>query len=114
MLDKAKILIALAVIAAGVVGFYQFPDISILIRYGMVVGGVIAGLLIVLTSGPGQAAWKFITGSRTEIRKVVWPTRKETAQTTMIVIVMVILIGLLIWLVDSLLVKVIYDMVLGV
>ena len=80
----------------------------------MVVAGVIVGLLIILTSTSGQAAWKFITGSRTEIRKVVWPTRKETAQTTMIVIVMVILIGLLIWLVDTLLVKVIYDIVLGV
>lgn len=114
MLDKIKILVALAAIAAGVVGFYQFPDISVLIRYAMVVAGVIAGLLIILTSGPGQTAWKFITGSRTEIRKVVWPTRKETAQTTMVVIVMVILIGLLIWMVDALLVKVIYGWVLGV
>ena len=114
MLDKLKIIVALVAVAAGIVGFYQFPDIQVLLRYGMVVGGVIVGLLIILTSTQGQVAWAFITGARTEIRKVVWPTRKDTAQTTMIVLVMVILIGLLIWVVDTILVKIIYGWVLGV
>jgi preprotein translocase subunit SecE len=53
-----------------------------------------------LQSQSGKAAWAFVRDARTEVRKVVWPTRKETAQTTLFVIVAVIFMGVCLWLLD--------------
>ena len=84
-----------------------------LLRAGMVVVTVIAGLGVALLSTPGQAAWEFAKGARLELRKVVWPTRRETVQGTGMVLLMVILIGIYLWIMDTLLFWVIYDLVLG-
>lgn len=55
---------------------------------------------IALKTTPGTEILEFIQGARTEVRKVVWPTRAETTQTTLIVIAMVVIMGLLLWLLD--------------
>jgi preprotein translocase subunit SecE len=60
-------------------------------------GGAVA---LALTSQPGRKLWRFASDSRMEVRKVVWPTRQETIQTTLIVMVMVFLLGILLWLFD--------------
>lgn len=99
---------------AGVAAFYYFEEQSVLLRAGVVVVGVIGGLVVALLSKPGQAAWEFAKGARLELRKVVWPTRRETAQSTGIVLLMVILIGIYLWAVDSILFWVIYDLVLRI
>ena len=114
MLDKIKLVVAALVVAAGVAIFYVFSDVSALLRTGVVIVSVIAGAGIVLTSAPGRAAWQFAVGMRAEIRKVVWPTRRETIQSTMVVIALVVLIGIYLWLLDALSFWAIYDLVLGV
>ena len=58
---------------------------------------------IAFTTDKGRAAWEFMRDSRTELRKVVWPTRKETTQTTLVVIGVVTLVAIFLWMVDGVL-----------
>jgi len=100
MLETIKLSGAVLLLLVGVVGFYYFGDASTLYRVLalLAVAGVAVG--IIMTTQPGQGAWSFLQESRTEVRKVVWPSRQETVQTTLIVIAVVILIGIFLWLVD--------------
>ena len=112
VIDRLKLVAAVAVVIAGIAGFYYFDELSVLLRAGVVIVGVLAGAGIALTSAPGQAAWEFAKGARLELRKVVWPTRRETIQGTGIVLLMVIVVGLYLWLLDTLLFWVVYDLIL--
>ena len=101
--DTVKWIVVVALVAVAVVGNSYFSDQSLLYRVlGIVAIGAVAGL-IALQTAKGAAFWVLVKGSRTEIRKVVWPTRQETVQTTMIVVVFVLLVALLLWGLDSLL-----------
>ncbi len=102
--DTALLWLAVGIIAASITGFYWFEgQFNVLIRViGMLAGGAIA-ILVALQSVPGKAAWAVVRDSRTEVRKVVWPTRKETMQTTAIILIVVLILGVLLWGVDSLL-----------
>lgn len=102
--DTALLWLAVGIIAASITGFYWFEgQFNVLIRVvGMLAGGAVA-ILIALQSAPGKAAWAVVRESRTEVRKVVWPTRKETLQTTAIILIVVLILGMLLWGVDSLL-----------
>ncbi len=103
-LDTVLLWSAVAILAASIFGFYYFePQFNALIRVlGMLGGGVVA-VLVALQSQPGKAAWAVARDSRTELRKVVWPTRPETIQTTAIIIIVVLILGVVLWGVDSLL-----------
>jgi len=83
--------------------FYYFADQSLLLRVIGLLVALIVSALIAYRTALGKAAWAFIRESRTEIRKVVWPTRKETAQTTMFVIAAVIIMGIFFFMLDMLL-----------
>ncbi|MES9844544.1 MAG: preprotein translocase subunit SecE, partial [Candidatus Sedimenticola sp. 6PFRAG5] len=77
---------------------------------GRVVGLlVIAGVAVAvaLQSVPGRNVWEFASASRNEVRKVVWPSRQETIQTTLIVFAMVLLIGIVLWLFDMMLMAIV-------
>jgi len=102
-LDTVKLILALVVLAAGMFGFYWFEQVALTWRViaMFAVVGVAVGL--VLWTALGQRLMSFTRESRVELRKVVWPTRQETIQITLIVLVLVFLIGLFLWLVDSLL-----------
>ena len=98
--DKLKLVLAIGIFLAGVVGFYLIEDQSLLVRViGMVVVAIIA-IGIALTSQQGRDAWAFAREARQELRKVIWPTRQESVQTTLIVLVMVIIVSILLWLMD--------------
>jgi preprotein translocase subunit SecE len=99
-LDTAKLVLAVAVFAAGVVGFYYFEDQSTLYRVLGMVAVAAAAIGIAATTEPGRAAIGFAREARQEVRKVVWPTRQETLQTTLIVLVLVVLVAVLLWLLD--------------
>lgn len=103
ILDTVKLSLALVVLVAGMFGFYWFDQVALTWRViaMFAVVGVAVGL--VLLTDLGQRLMSFSRESRVELRKVVWPTRKETTQITLIVLVLVFLIGLFLWLVDSLL-----------
>ena len=62
-----------------------------------------AGIAVALQSSQGRAFWQFVQGSRVELRKVVWPTGQETGQTTLVVVVAVLVMGVFFWLLDMLL-----------
>lgn len=113
MVDKLKLVGAALIVVAGIAGFYVLGESSVLLRAGVVIISVIAAAGVALMSGPGQSAWAFATGARMEVRKVVWPTRRETAQGTLVVVAMVILVGLYLWLLDRVLLWAVYDLILG-
>ncbi len=113
-IDKAKLLGAVFLVVAGVAAFYTLENSSDLVRVGLLVLSILLAIGVALTSGPGQEAWSFAKGARSEFRKIVWPTRKDTVQSTLIVILMVILIGLFLWLLDQISFWVIYDLFLQI
>ncbi len=114
MIDKVKIVGAIAIIAAAVAMYYQFEDLLQLGRVGIVIAGVVLATAVVLTTQTGQDAWQFIKGANVERQKVVWPSRQEALQVTLFVIVLVILIGLMMWAFDALSFYTIYDVILQV
>jgi len=96
-----KWIVVFALVAVAVVGNSYFADQSLLYRVlGILVLAAVAGLLALQTA-KGAAFWTLVKGSRTEIRKVVWPTRQETVQTTMIVVAVVVVVALFLWGLDS-------------
>ena len=113
-MDKLKLVAAALVVMGGIAVFYVFDDMSVLLRTGIFILGLIAGAGVAFTSTPGRNAWQFAVGTKAEIRRVVWPTRRETIQGTMVVIVLVILIGLYLWLLDVLSLWAVYDLILGI
>ncbi len=95
--------ITIAIVAAGVYGNNFYSSESLLYRVlALVVLSIVAGLIALQTT-QGRAFWELAKGARTEIRKVVWPTRQETVQTTMLVMLVVIIAGLILWALDSIL-----------
>ncbi|MGL1958329.1 MAG: preprotein translocase subunit SecE [Colwellia sp.] len=101
--DTVKWGVIFLLLAAAVGGNYFYGEESVLIRaVGVVVVVVAAGLLAMQTV-KGRTAASFAKESRTEIRKVVWPTRQEAVQTTGIVLVVTLLMSLLLWGLDSVL-----------
>lgn len=101
--DTVKLILSFAVLLSGVVAFYYYEEQSLLLRViGLLVVAGVSAALVFMTE-KGRSIWRFSQEARTEVRKVVWPTRKETMQTTMIVLVMVLFVGVLLWLFDSLL-----------
>jgi preprotein translocase subunit SecE len=103
MQDTLKWLFATLLLGSAVTAFYYYGDESLLLR---VIGLLIvaaATAAIAFTTDKGRAAWEFMRDSRTELRKVVWPTRKETTQTTLVVFGVVTLVAIFLWMVDGIL-----------
>ena len=96
-LDSVKLILSAALLLGGLVGYYWFADASVLLRAVGVVLSLALAIGVFLTTARGRDVWRFIQSSRIELRKVVWPTRQETFQTTMAVIIFVIIMGLFFW-----------------
>lgn len=101
MVDKVKSIVAGLLVVAGIVAFYYFGDKLMIARVGMVLGGLAAGSLLFLTTEWGRQFKAYAQESVEEVRKVVWPTRKETLQTTAIVFLFVLIMALFLWLIDG-------------
>ena len=104
-LDTFKLVIAIMILLAGIGGFYYYADASLLYRVLGLVAMAIVAVGVALTTGTGQAIVSFGREARAEVRKVVWPTRQETVQTTLMVVVAVIILGIFLWLIDMMLLK---------
>jgi preprotein translocase subunit SecE len=100
VLVTAKLVLAIGLLIAGVVGFYYFSQQLLLYRVLGVVGLSIVSVAMILTTSLGRSFWGFVKEARVEVRKVVWPTRQETVQATLIVVALVFLVGLMLWLLD--------------
>jgi preprotein translocase subunit SecE len=106
-MDNAKLVGSVLLIVAGIYAFYYFEAYSALLRVsGLLALGAVAVALAYQTA-IGQRIWQFALDSRMEVRKVVWPTRQETLQTTLVVFIMVLVMGVLLWLFDMLLVAIV-------
>jgi len=101
MVDKVKLAIAVLLVCAGVTGFYLLSESAAIIRVAVVLAGVVLGAVVALTSVPGKQFYAFAQESSVETRKVVWPSRKESFQTTGIVFVFVVIMALFLWIVDA-------------
>jgi len=102
-LDNLKFLIAIALLVGGIWQFYYFEEESQLYRILGLLAFVIVAMGVMYTTRLGYGLWLFARDARTEVRKVIWPTRQETMQTTLMVVVMVILVGIMLWLIDMVL-----------
>jgi len=102
-LDTIKWLGVWLLIAAGLASFYYFTETSVLLRVILLLATSGAAVFIALQTAKGQSAWSFTQETHIEVRKVVWPTRQETLQMTGVVLLMVIIVALMIWAIDSIL-----------
>ncbi len=100
LLDTLKLLLAGAILVGSILGYYYYADfptplraLGVLIAFGLSVA-------VVMQSTQGRTLWRFIQGSRIELQKVVWPTREETLQTTLTVLVFALIMGVFFWLLD--------------
>jgi preprotein translocase subunit SecE len=105
--------VAVLVAAAGVVGFSFFSDQPTVVRVLILLGGLIGGLVIAWFSAPGRNFISFARDSYAETRRVVWPTRKETLQTTGIVFAFTVVMAIFLWATDKSVEWVLYDLLLG-
>lgn len=107
-LNIAKWVVATLIVAIGVYGnsFYA-NDFSVFERaLALIPMAVVAGFILLKTS-QGESFARLVKESRSEIRRVVWPTQQETNQTTLIVVAVVLFMALMLWMMDWVLVKIV-------
>ncbi len=99
--DTVKLMVSVALLVGGIYGYNYFSEqyIEVVRVVGLLVVAVVAVLIAVQTER-GRVFRAFVGGVNVELRKVVWPTRAETMQTTMVIILGVLLVGIFLWLVD--------------
>ena len=113
MADTLKFVAALLLVIAGIAGFYLFADQPMILRVLSVLAGLVAGGGVAWFTEPGQRFFAFSQEAITEAKKVAWPSRKETMQTTGAVFAFVLLMAIALWIADKSLEWVLYDLVLG-
>ena len=113
MADKIKFALALLLLVAGVAGFYLLAEQAMILRVLAVLAGFGLSAAIAWQTEPGRQFFAFSKEATTEAKKVVWPTRKETLQTTGLVFVFVVIMAVFLWLTDKSLEWLLYDLILG-
>ena len=101
MVDKIKIVLAVACVVAGVWGYYYFAETALVLRVLMVMGGLVAAGAVAWLSTPGKEFFAFAQEAWQEAGRVSWPTRKETIQTTAIVFGFVVIMALVLFSIDT-------------
>jgi len=113
MADKVKLAAAVLLVMAGIAGFYYLSTSAMVLRLAVVLAGVAAGAAVAFTTEPGRQFFGFASEAMTEAKKVVWPTRKESFQTTAAVFAFVVVMAVFLWISDKSLEYMLYDLVLG-
>ena len=111
--DKAKLGLAVALVLASLVAFYLLSKQGQVVQWGALIAGLIAAIVVFLTSEVGKQFVAFGRDSWREVKKVVWPTRKEAIQMTAYVFAFVVVMALFLWMTDKALEWVFYDLILG-
>jgi len=114
MADKIKVAIAVLLLVAGLAGFYFLSESPMVLRVASVLGGLAAAAVVGWTTEPGKQFFLFAQEAVVETKKVVWPTRKESFQTTGAVFAFVVVMAVFLWITDKGLEYVVYDLLLGV
>lgn len=100
-LDWLKWLVIFALVGGGIFGNWYYQDESLLFRVLGLLGIAVVAVLVALQTERGRNTWTLLREARSEIRRVVWPTREETLQTTLVVLALVVIFALILWLLDS-------------
>ena len=95
--NTAKLVVAILIVLAGVVGYYLLANQAAWLRWLPVVGGIVLAAVVIAWSQYGTDLRQFMHDARVELRKIVWPGRQETGMTTMVVFVFVLAAGLFFW-----------------
>ncbi len=111
--DKAKLALAIVLVVLAIGGFYAFPKQGALVQWGVLLVGIAVAAAVFLISEPGKQLVGFAKDSTKEVKKVVWPTRKESVQMTLYVFAFAVTMALFLWLTDKTLEWVFYDLILG-
>ena len=111
--DKAKLVAAVALVIAAFVGFYLLSKQGQIAQWGALLVGLGAAVVVFATSEVGKEFVAFGRDAWREVKKVVWPTRKEAIQMTAYVFAFVVVMALFLWLTDKTLEWVFYDLILG-
>jgi len=111
--DNFLVGLATLVALGGIIGFSFWSELSLLARFGMLVGGLVLGMGIAWFSTPGKRFLAFAQEAYEEAKKVTWPTAKEAAQTTGVVFLFVAIMAIFLFLVDKAIEYGLYDLVLG-
>ena len=110
MADKIKLFVAFLLVVAGIAGFYYLQDSAAVLKLALVLVGLLLAAGVAWTSEPGERFFAFGKDSVAEAKRVVWPTRKETLQTTAVVIAFAVTMALFLWAVDASLMVVVNKM----
>lgn len=100
-LDFAKWLIVIALVTVGIIGNSHYSAQPLFYRALALIVLAVVALFVAYNTEKGAGIWSLIQGSVVELRKVVWPTRQETNQTTLIVVAVVIVMSLILWALDT-------------
>lgn len=111
--DKAKLGLAVALVLASLAGFYLLAKQGQVAQWGALIAGLVAAVVVFMSSELGRQFVAFGRDSWREVKKVVWPARKETIQMTAYVFGFVVVMALFLWLTDKTLEWVFYDLLLG-
>src|SRR3954467_15813244 len=111
--DKAKLTVAVVIVGVGIWAYYWLGDAALVLRLLAVIAGIAAGAAVAWLCAAGKQFRGAAFESWIEVKKVVWPTRKETIQTTATVFAFVLVIALFLWISDKTLEWVLYDLLLG-
>ncbi len=111
--DRAKVALAVALLVAGIAGFYALSQQPMALRVGSILVGIVAAVAVGWFSAPGQRFFEFARDSWAEAQRVVFPNRKETTQMTLAVFGFVVVSAIFLWMVDKSLEWLLYDLVLG-
>lgn len=111
--DKARLAAAGLLVVAALAGFYLLAGQGALAQWGALVAGLVLAVIVFFTSESGKRLIAFGRDAWREVKKVVWPTRKETLQTTAFVFAFAVIMALFLWLTDKTLEWVFYDLILG-
>lgn len=111
--DKAKLALAVSLVLAGLVAYYLLDKQGVLVQWLALLAGLVLAAVVFFVSEPGRQLMAFGRDASREVRKVVWPERKEAIQMTAYVFAFVVVMALFLWLTDKTLEWVLYDLVLG-
>jgi preprotein translocase subunit SecE len=111
--DKLKLGLAIALAVASLVAFYMLSKQGALAQWGALIAGLVVSVVVFLLSDTGKQFIAFGQDAVREVKKVVWPERKEAMQITAYVFVFVVVMALFLWLTDKTLEWVFYDLILG-
>jgi preprotein translocase subunit SecE len=111
--DKAKLAVAVLLLVGSIVAFYALDKQDLWVRVLTMLGLMVAAVAVFLTAEPGKQLVGYSRDSVREVKKVVWPTRKEAGQMTLYVFAFVVVMALFLWLTDKTVEWVIFSLILG-